>query len=448
MHEDCFLSGVVEGFYGRPWTHGERLRLLDQLAALQLNTYFYAPKDDLKHRAIWRELYDEAELRSLCEVIDACRERGLNFIYGLSPGLDIRFADATEKGRIEARFEQLRRLGVQHFALLFDDLPGNLNDEDRSAFYSLAAAQCHVANAVFQWLRADTASARLLFCPTPYCERMDQEQLGGAGYLDELGGMLGPEIDVLWTGPEIVSEEIAVDSIERLSRRIGRRPVIWDNLFANDYDLHRLHTGPYVGRRRELKSAVQGILLNPNNEYAINFIPLRSFAAYLDGDGTWDPRATFLGAIAEWLPSFATVLQPLALDDLILLADCFYLPHIEGPEACRLLHVIQQLFQQPVAHWGDAYEHFSSMNRRIQASFERLTELRDRELFYAWSRHAWALKEYLQSIDAELARRKTARHIAVGPQLYLTGTCRGGLLAKLERVVTGVQLVGTDYHAM
>ena len=50
-----FLGGVVEGFYGQVWAQHQRLHLFEQMASLGLNTYFYAPKNDLKHRAIWRE---------------------------------------------------------------------------------------------------------------------------------------------------------------------------------------------------------------------------------------------------------------------------------------------------------------------------------------------------------------------------------------------------------
>jgi hypothetical protein len=49
------LSGVIEGFYGPPWSEAERLQLFATLQAQGLNTYVYAPKDDLKHRALWRE---------------------------------------------------------------------------------------------------------------------------------------------------------------------------------------------------------------------------------------------------------------------------------------------------------------------------------------------------------------------------------------------------------
>src|SRR6476620_10521746 len=104
-----FLGGVVEGFYGPVWAHHQRLQLFDQLAERGLNMYFYAPKNDLKHRAIWRECYDDAELELLRELVRACEGRGVRFIYGLSPGLDIRFTDESERDRIKARFEQMQR---------------------------------------------------------------------------------------------------------------------------------------------------------------------------------------------------------------------------------------------------------------------------------------------------------------------------------------------------
>src|ERR1035437_3347717 len=76
-----FLAGVIEGFYGQPWSLVERAELFDWISAWGLNTYLYAPKDDLKHRAIWRELYSVQEAATLGEVICACQQRSLRFIY-------------------------------------------------------------------------------------------------------------------------------------------------------------------------------------------------------------------------------------------------------------------------------------------------------------------------------------------------------------------------------
>jgi protein O-GlcNAcase/histone acetyltransferase len=78
-----FLAGVIEGFYGQPWSPAERFELFDWMAGWGLNTYLYAPKDDLKHRAIWRELHSASEAATLGEVIRACKQRTIGFIYAL-----------------------------------------------------------------------------------------------------------------------------------------------------------------------------------------------------------------------------------------------------------------------------------------------------------------------------------------------------------------------------
>jgi protein O-GlcNAcase/histone acetyltransferase len=436
MHQNEFLIGVVEGFYGKPWRRSERLDLFAQLGSLGLNTYFYAPKNDLKHRSLWRECYSDAELALMHELVQACNGHGLNFIYGLSPGLDICFSDNSERRRIERRFEQLQGIGVRSFALLFDDLPGQMSDRDLRAYGSVAAAQCDVTNAIHLSCRERDKGGRFLFCPTPYCDRMDRARLGGEGYLDEIGQRLFEGVDVLWTGPDIVSAEIPIGSIERLSQRIGRQPVIWDNLFANDYDFHRLHCGPYSGRKPELRGAVRGILINPNNEYPINFIPLHTLAAYAKCDAVWQPRDAYMNAASRWLEQFETTSASIAHDDLVLLADCFYLPQEDGSEARRLETIVERMFREPVDSWRALYAEFSVLNSRIQQVFERLTELRDRDLFNAWSRHAWQLKESLLLIDTALAQKKAGRDIAAGIDLenQMPQTFRGGILPRLERI--------------
>ena len=57
-----YLLGVVEGFYGRPWKMNERSELFTLMSAWGMNAYIYAPKDDHKHRAYWRDLYTDEEL--------------------------------------------------------------------------------------------------------------------------------------------------------------------------------------------------------------------------------------------------------------------------------------------------------------------------------------------------------------------------------------------------
>ncbi|XP_043548266.1 protein O-GlcNAcase isoform X3 [Chiloscyllium plagiosum] len=64
-----FLCGIVEGFYGRPWSMEQRMVLFKWMQRWGLNVYMYGPKDDLKHRLLWRETYSAEESEycsSLC----------------------------------------------------------------------------------------------------------------------------------------------------------------------------------------------------------------------------------------------------------------------------------------------------------------------------------------------------------------------------------------------
>ena len=144
---------LIEGFFGRPWSWDERRDAVRFLAPHGYGSYLYAPKDDLKHRALWRETYSPVEAEAMRELIHACKTRGLRFIYALSPGLDIRFSQDSELACLQARFEQMLQLGCGDFALLFDDIPDRMHAEDRERWGSFASAQCHVTNAMFHWTR-------------------------------------------------------------------------------------------------------------------------------------------------------------------------------------------------------------------------------------------------------------------------------------------------------
>ena len=193
-----------------------------------------------------------------------------------------------------------------------------------------------MANAVFTWIREREPHGRLAFCPTAYCGRMVRAELGGKDYLPIVGRELVRDIDIMWTGPDIISREISVAHVQELRRVLGRKPLIWDNLHANDYDGRRFFCGPYSGRPLELRTEVSGLLSNPNNEQPLNFVPLRTLAEFVRSDKAWDARIAYESAMEAWLPSFATIGRPIALEDLILFGDCYYLPHEEGLEAVAL----------------------------------------------------------------------------------------------------------------
>lgn len=84
----------------------------------------------------------------------------------------------------------------------------------------------------------------------------------------------------MWTGPKVISRFISLASIDEISEVLRRKPVIWDNLHANDYDQKRLFLGPYSGRPASLLTKLKGVLTNPNCEYGANFVAIHTVAQW------------------------------------------------------------------------------------------------------------------------------------------------------------------------
>ena len=55
-------------------------------------------------------------------MIDSCKENQVTFFYGISPGLDIKYSDQAERDLLNNKVQQIRALGCQGFAILWDDI--------------------------------------------------------------------------------------------------------------------------------------------------------------------------------------------------------------------------------------------------------------------------------------------------------------------------------------
>jgi protein O-GlcNAcase/histone acetyltransferase len=434
---DQFLSGVIEGFYGPPWSVAEREEVLSWMQAWGLNTYFYGPKDDLHHRIFWRSPYSDADAAVVGRLIRSCEARGIRFIYAIGPGLDTRYNDPSDREALKGRFAQLVELGCRNFCLLFDDIPDRMRPEEIERWGCLASAQSAMTNELFAWVSERAPGARFLFCPTPYCGRMEAAGLGGPGYLETVGRELDPGIDVFWTGTEIISRSITLEETAVMTTKLRRKPMIWDNLHANDYDGRRFYCGPYSGRDVRLKERVKGILTNPNNEMPLDFMALRTLAAYVAAGNSWDPRAAYEAGLREWLPKFETVHQSMSIEDLTLLADCYYLPHQDGAAAARLFADIAALLARDPSGWGAEAALVRAEIQRLRDICARLAELKCRPLFHALSRRVWELREEMDLLDRyfgfvlDPANAGRAFH----SDFHLTETYRGGLVPRLQALL-------------
>ncbi|EPY82570.1 bifunctional protein NCOAT isoform 1 [Camelus ferus] len=219
----------------------------------------------------------DSSLEQLMTLISAAREYEIEFIYAISPGLDITFSNPKEVSTLKRKLDQVSQFGCRSFALLFDDIDHNMCAADKEVFSSFAHAQVSITNEIYQYLGEPET---FLFCPTEYCGTFCYPNVSQSPYLRTVGEKLLPGIEVLWTGPKVVSKEIPVESIEEVSKIIKRAPVIWDNIHANDYDQKRLFLGPYKGRSTELIPRLKGVLTNPNCEFEANYVAIHTLATW------------------------------------------------------------------------------------------------------------------------------------------------------------------------
>lgn len=344
---------------------------------------------------------------------------------GLGPGLDLDPQSHIDDAAMRAKLLQLISVGVRSFMIAFDDVEA---EEPEPPYSSAAEAQAAVANrcciAMYDAMFSQEACERsveqpapmFLFCPTEYCGRIAQPGTVGSAYLSSLGKELLGIIDVCWTGEEIISPTISLEDIVAVSNSIGvghgdagsgRRIVLWDNYHANDYDQgRRIYLGPYDGREAGLLSSplLAGILTNPNVQYECNYIPLATlglFVAAQQSQQPYDPATAVGQAVASWMKRFG---DPITTEDVALLVDLCYLPYAHGPRAVDLLRQLDELHlladgfavdgaPGAAAAMESLASNFYVRGDAIAGLFERLTEIRQRELCYALYPYLWDLKE-------------------------------------------------------
>jgi hypothetical protein len=388
------LKGVIEGFYGRDWATAQKHMVMDWMQAAGMNAYIYGPKDDVNIRARWRSPYAPAQMADLAALKSAAQARGLRFLMSLAPALDITYSSAADRAAIAARIEQMLTLGVADIVLLYDDIPSEMPEADKRRFASFAAAQADVANSVMAQVRPHGGT--VLFCPTEYCGRMAGGDPRGSAYLQMLGRALDPQIEVMWTGPEIVSPVIEAEGLRQFAQVLRRSPMIWDNFHANDYDIRRIYAGPLGGRGADILPHVSGWFTNPNNEAEANFIAIRTTGDFLNGK-----PIDLDGALVAWEPRFRLVFsgdQTVPPDLVRLLSDLFWQPFAQGPESAKMLALAREMLRvhrpdpsDPV--WKVGLARLRGFDARITQLFNLMTEVENRDLFHTFHRYLWEARE-------------------------------------------------------
>lgn len=272
-YPDMPYRGVVEGFYGTPWSHEVRLSLIDFYGRYKMNTYLYGPKDDPYHSAPnWRLPYPEKEAKNIQELVQACNRNYVDFVWAIHPGQDIKWNEEDYTNLVN-KFNMMYDYGVRSFAIFFDDISGEGTNPMK---------QVELLNRLTkEFVKTKGDVSPLIVCPTDYTKLWANPTPEGA--LSVYGQYLDPSIKVFWTG-DVVCSDITHSTMNWVNSRIKRPAFVWWNYAVTDYVRHIVLQGPVYGLETTFTpNHMSGFVSNPMEHGEASKLSLYSVADY-----TWN----------------------------------------------------------------------------------------------------------------------------------------------------------------
>uniref|UniRef100_Q8VIJ5-2 Isoform 2 of Protein O-GlcNAcase n=1 Tax=Rattus norvegicus TaxID=10116 RepID=Q8VIJ5-2 len=485
-----FLCGVVEGFYGRPWVMEQRKELFRRLQKWELNTYLYAPKDDYKHRMFWREMYSVEEAEQLMTLISAAREYEIEFIYAISPGLDITFSNPKEVSTLKRKLDQVSQFGCRSFALLFDDIDHNMCAADKEVFSSFAHAQVSITNEIYQYLGEPET---FLFCPTEYCGTFCYPSVSQSPYLRTVGEKLLPGIEVLWSRQVAHSGAktsvvdgtplVAAPSLNATTvvTTVYQEPIMSQGAALSgepsaltkeeekkqpdeepmDMVVEKQEESEHKSDNQILTEIVEAKMaeeLKPMDTDKESIAESKSPEMSMQEDCINDiaPMQTDEQANKEQFvpgpnekPLYAA--EPVTLEDLQLLADLFYLPYEHGPKGAQMLREFQWLRanssvvsvnckgkdSEKIEEWRSRAAKFEEMCALVMGMFTRLSNCANRTILYDMYSYVWDIKSIMSMVKSFVqwlgCRSHSSAQFLIGDQE--PWAFRGGLAGEFQRLL-------------
>ena len=303
--------GIIEGFYGKPWTWDAREETVTFLAPHGFRFYLYAPKADPFLRRQWQEPHPEQIARKIAHLASHCRVAGVRFGIGLSPYELFNNFDESARSALTSKLAFFDEVGIEDLAILFDDMRGDIPN--------LARTQVEIVD----WSRERSKATRVIVCPTYYSDDPILDRVFGTrpdSYVEDLGRDLDADIEIFWTGEEVISRQFSAGHLERVTEQLGRKPFIWDNYPVNDGQRmsQYLHLRACTGRGARMSDHVAAHGINPALQPTLNRIPAITLADSYRQEESYQYGESFKRACFTVL---GEELGTLVRDDLLTLQD-------------------------------------------------------------------------------------------------------------------------------
>lgn len=302
-YPDLPNRGVVEGFYGTPWSHQVRMSLIDFYGKFKMNTYLYGPKDDPFHSCPnWRLPYPEKEAQNIKELVEACKRNRVDFVWAIHPGQDIKWNEEDYQNLVN-KFNWMYDLGVRDFAIFFDDISGEGTNPVK---------QTELLNRLTdEFVKVKGDVSPLTVCPTDYSKLWANPTPQGS--LAIYGNTLNPDIKIFWTG-DVVCSDLTPETMEWINSRIKRPAYYWWNYPVQDYVRNFILQGPAYGLDTSLtKDDVCGVISNPMEHGEASKLALYGVADYAWNIANYNPIDNWERGLNELAPEVKDAYRTFAI---------------------------------------------------------------------------------------------------------------------------------------
>ena len=311
------FRGFIEGYYGNPWSHEDRMDLMKFGGEIKMNQYVFAPKDDPYHNAQWRELYPTEEDPNGSDITDiealakAGNESKCFFVYALHPFQNSPLTEANYAADLQVlknKLAQVIEAGVRQVAILEDDASAN----GRWTATTLSRLLTDVEN----WLKEmkntyPDLKTDLLFCPgwMAYANSMTNSGDGDVQKIKSIYENSPDEVRIVMTGGKVwgeVNEPFSDNFYARMAEtsKGGSYPYLWVNWPCNDNTHNSLIMG---GHNTILHTQVnpdkfRGVILNPMQHSEPSKVGIFTASDYCwkiwdepeEGDQAWDDSFKYI----------------------------------------------------------------------------------------------------------------------------------------------------------
>lgn len=351
---DIRERGIVEGYYGVPYSRDVTKDIFRYMARFKLNTYMYGAKSDPYHSQYWESPYptsitaDQEKigyltqdmLRDITSEAHRCK---VNFIWAIHPGgAFTNSGNTTVVSNIMKKFEAMYDLGVRQFGVFVDDVgvPTDaatlqLNADRVTEIQNLIDAKWNIEEAE----PSDTVKP-LFFVPQLYV--LSWSSVEGCQKFFGALNKVPSKVQIFITGNYVWTVPNSTD-LATAKSYLGRNLAWWWNYPCNDNDVTKLFPmdtysnfsdEKHISASARMEQNLQGtetLLSNPMQQGEVSKISFFSIADYawnnsaFNNEKSWE--ASFEAVCGK---EYATSLRKLApylryydSDDLATLISTF-----------------------------------------------------------------------------------------------------------------------------